>query len=331
MPFFNSVEIGSIIATNWADFFFDIIKKLKEKKINLLNIARKIKYPSPLSRAFYPNLELKFKNYPSKKIGEIDTFIAEIMYYFYKEGPYCKNWTNILFDKEQINKNFHSEKVIWLKDLKNIKEIIQYNGYLRAITEMLFFYWDNFGHEIHGPYKLDTGEILLIREWHDLKPDYFKFSKELTSDTIIIYEIYKPETKIKIDISNRVFIDSRTDECLLGFYFQTPEKILSLNETRLFIEKIKKVCEEGVKEIISVDPEQLLEKAVHMHFYIMKPLADILGISWKPSEQCIERVKQGVKEEDKKPFQLLMKLKLDETNIAQLFDYRLKLPEVFYE
>lgn len=333
MPYFTSLDVGSVIGEYWGDFFLEIIKKLKEKNLSIEDVSNQLKYPSPLSRAFYPNLELKYKKYPAEKIKEIDVFISEITYPFYKKDIFCKNFSNILWDKEKIKKKFNSEKIIWFKNLKETEanELIKYNGYLRAITEMLFFYFDNFGHETHGPYKLDSRNILLVREWHDLKPEYFKFSKEFPFDSIRIYEIYKLGTDIKIDISNRVFITSRTDECLLGFYFQTPEKILNLFETLSMVDKIKKTCEKGTKEITDMKPEQVLEKAALMHFYLLKPLANILGISWKPNQACMDKLKEGITEQDKKPFRALIHLELDETAIKQLFDYKLKLPPIFYE
>lgn len=331
MPFFTSTDVGMVIDNYWGDFFLEIIKKLKENKLSIRDIAKKVSYPSPFSRVFYSNVQLKLKKYPIEKIKAINTFTAELMYPLYKKDIFCKNWSNILWSKKEIKRNYNSKKTIWLKNLKNIKDIIKYNGYLRAITEMLFFYWDNFGHEIHGPYELDSKNILLIREWHDLKPRYFEFSKIIPYDHIRIYEIYKPNTKIKIDISNRVYINSRTDICLLGFYFESPEKILDLSETVALIEEIEKICEEGVKEITSLQTEQIFRNAVYMHFYLFKPLTNILGISWEPTETCMNRVRKGVNEEEKKAFRALICTNLDKRTIKQLFDYRLRLPSTFYE
>lgn len=330
MPHFTSVDVGMAIDNYWCDFFLDIIKKLKVRELNTKEIANKIAHPSTFSRAFYANLQLKVKNYPPEKITEMNEFVAELLYYCYKNDIFCTNWTNILWDKEQIKTNFRPEKIIRVKDIADKKPIICYNGYLRAITEMLFFYWDNFGHEIHGPYKLDSGEILLIREWHDLRPEYFEFSKNFPYDHIRIYEIYSPETKIKIDISNRCYINLRTDECLLGFYFECASRALDLAETVSAFENIKNTCAQGVAELTSLRSEQILEKAAHMHFYLFKPLTDMLGISWKPSEDCMIRIGKGVTNNDKKVFEALIKTPLDEISINQLFDCRLKLPPAFY-
>jgi len=334
MPFFNSLDVGMVVGEYWGDFFLEVIKRIEEKRLNIEGLSKKIKYPSPFTRAFYPNVELKYKGYPADKLEEIDLFVSELIYPLYKEDSFCANWTNILWDENQIKKEFNIQRLIWLKDLKDLKdprEIIKYNGYLRAITEMLFFYWDNFGHEIHGPYKLESGDILLIREWHDLKPGYFEFSKNFPFDYLRIYELYKPRTLIKIDVSNRVYIDARIDDCLLGFYFETWDKIFSFSEKQVLIEEIRDLCEMGVKEVASMKPEQIFENAAYMHFYLFKPLTDILGISWKPNRDCCERIRMGITEEDKKAFRFLIRLNLDEATIKHLFDCRLSLPSVFYE
>ncbi len=331
MPFFTSLDVGMVIGKYWGDFFIEVIRKL-QKRINSINeIVQKVKYPSPFSRAFYPNVELKCLGFSASKIKEIDHFVSEIMYSFYKSDVFCKNWSNILWDKKKLRQKYNPKNLICVKDLGKEKNTIRYNGYLRAITEILFFYWDNLGHEIHGPYKMESGEILLIREWHDLRPDYFDFPENFVYDYICIYELYKPGTDIKIDISNRVYINSRIDECLIGFYVETADKLHNFSETLSIIKKIEKFCDMGVKEIVSLKSVQILEKAAYMHFYLLKPLTDILGISWKPNEECMARVKEGITENDKKPFKILIRLNLNEAVIKQLFDCRLKIPSVFYE
>jgi len=117
---------------------------------------------------------------------------------------------------------------------------------------------------------------------------------------------------------------------LKGFYFETPKKILDFQETKDFINEIQTHCQKGINAISSLKPEEILEKAVLMHFYMLKPLADILGVSWKPSEECIERVRQGITEEDKKVFSVLMHLDLNLETIRSLFEYELNLPKAFH-
>lgn len=326
MPFFSSLDVGMVVGEYWGDFFLEVIRKIKRKGINVEDLSEKIKYPSPFSRAFYPNVELKYKGYPPDKLEEIDRFVSELIYPLYKADIFCANGTNILWDKNQIDGEFNIGRLIWLRDLKNSTEMIRYNGYLRAITEMLFFYWDNFGHETHGPYKLESGDVLLIREWHDLKPGYFKFSEKFPFDYLRVYELYKPGTVVKIDVSNRVYIDARIDDCLLGFRFYTVDKTFSFSETEHLIEEIRGFCEMGVRELVSMKPEQILENAAYMHFYLFKPLTDILGISWKPGRDCLERIRMGITVEDKEAFRFLIRLNLDNVTIKRLFDCRLSLP-----
>lgn len=331
MPFFTSVDVGMMIAEYWLDHYLDLINKFKEKKIPIEEITKKIKYPSALTRTVYPNLEIKYGDYPREKIKKKDLFLAEVLYPLYKEDLYCSRYTNILWSKEKIKCNFNPNKIKNLEGMGDKKDILNYNGYLRVISEILFFYFDNLGHETHGPYTLESGEILLIREWHDLNPGYFEFMKSFPFKSFRVYEVYKPGTEIKIDISNRIYINSKMNECLEGFYFETPEKILNIPETKKLIKDIQYHCQKGVEEISLLDSGQILEKAVQMHFYILKPLAIILGVSWKPSEECMKRARQGLTEKDKEPFKVLMRLNLNLDTIRGLFHYNLSLPREFYQ
>ncbi len=330
MPFFTNTEIESITGKDLADFFIRLIGEFKKRGISREELAQKLNYPSRFSRPIYSFPQLKYDKYPLEKLGEITLFVSELMYPFYKDDLYCKGWTNILWNKEQIEKTFQREKLLSTEGLENKSKLLQYNGYLRTITEILYFYWDTLGHEIHGPYNLDSGEILLVREWHNLNPGYFEFPKDFSFDKVTIYEVYKPGTEIKIDVSNRVFIDSRMDECLIGFYFDVSGKILLLEETKSMIQEIKRMCEKGVKEISTMSQKELLEKVVYMQFYSLKPFADFLGVSWKPPEESMKKIEKGITDKNREMAKKLMRLDLNEKTIAQLFDYRLKLPTSFH-
>lgn len=326
MPYFSSLDVGMVVGEYWGDFFIEVIRQVEKKGMSIEDLSKRIKYPSPFSRAFYPNVELKYKGYPLERLEKMDRFVSELIYPIYKDDIFCAGGTNILWDKNQIEENFNIRRLTWLRDIRDSRELTQYNGYLRAITEMLFYYWDNFGHETHGPYLLESGDVLLIREWHDLKPGYFEFSEDLPFDYLRIYELYKPGTQIRIDISNRVYVDVRIDDCLLGFYFETLDNVFSFPETQGLIGSIKDSCEMGAKELASMKPEHILENAARMHFYLFKPLTDILNISWQPSRDCVERVRAGVTKKDREAFQFLIRLNLDEATIKHLFDCRLGLP-----
>lgn len=330
MPYFTSIDVGMLIDNYWSDAVITYIDELEKNAIPLKDFSEKIKFPSRFSRPFYDNITLKFKGYPTEKIKKVNEFLAEFMFHFYKKDHFCMNITNILWDEEKIKEKFNKEKLIRTESLKD-KKILAYNGYFRAITEMLYLYFDNLGHEIHGPYELESGERLVIREWYDLKPEYYDFVEGLPFSSVRVYEVYKPETGIRIDISNRVFIDESLDKCITGFYFEIDDESLGYSKTVKTMEIVKSVCAEGCEELERLSLNQLLERAVKMHFYIFKPITDIIGFSWEPSKECMERVKKGITEAEKVAFQKLMKTQINDITVKQLFDYRLKLPDIFYE
>jgi len=315
MPYFSNFEIEMVTGKFWIDKFLDILKKIEDKNISFEGIAERIKYPSFLTRAVIPNDTLKFLKISKNKIMMKDRSISEIIFSLYKEYPFCKESKNILWNVEDIEKNFKRDKLLKIQGHPN--------GYLRTITEFLYFYSDNLGHEFHGPYILNNGDKLLVREWYNLDAPYYNFSKDFSPSEIRIYELYNSNAEIEIDISNRLIVGGT----LKGSYLEVDKKVLSLKETNELIDFIIKKCREATKEVLSLNRQELFKKACLMQFYMLKPLADLAEVDWEPSKDCLNRIKEGIKEEDKTLFRIVKSASLTKEMIQMLFDYRLDLPE----
>ncbi|MFW5846832.1 MAG: hypothetical protein ACOCUU_01610 [Nanoarchaeota archaeon] len=305
-----------VVGKFWIKRFLKVIRELKNKGISYEKIAKKIKYPSYLTRAIIPNPTLKFLGVSKEEIKEKDEFISEIIFELYKDISLCKENKNILWDENQIKENFSLDKLIQLDKPPN--------GYLRTITEFLYFYSDNFGHEFHGPYTLSNGKKLLVREWHNLNAPYYNFSKNFTPNEFKIYELYNKSSIIEIDISNRLNIEN---EKLEGFYFEVNNRILNKEETESLSEYFINKCKEATKEVLSLNKKELFKKVCLMQFYMLKPLVNILKRNWKPNEDCSKRIDEGIKEEDKILYSIVKSVPLTSEMIRVLFDYRLELPK----
>src|SRR3989344_4710487 len=234
MPFFSNFEVEMVTGKFWMDKFLFIIRKIKEENMPFNEVTEKIRYPSLLTRAIIPNGTLKFLGIDREKIGIKDRFISELIFNLYKQYPFCEGSKNILWSRAEIEKNFKKDKLLKIQGYPN--------GYLRTITEFLYFYSDNLGHEFHGPYILKNGEKLLIREWYNLNAHYYKFAKNFTPKEVRVYELYGPDTDIKIDISNRLIIVGGS---LKGSYFEVDNKVFNITETKELVGLILKKCKEA--------------------------------------------------------------------------------------
>ena len=171
-PYITSPEAMIMIDPYFIDHFVKIIEKIEQKGLSYEEIAQNVPYPSPLSRIFFVSRALKVHKYPPEKLLKIITFVAEMMARKYKGNPFCLNGNNILLTQAEIKDKVKNE----LFEEVNPK-LPHLNGLLWLYTELLYMYFHNYGHEIHGPYSYGK-EQLLIREWHSLKPDFYDFSKE---------------------------------------------------------------------------------------------------------------------------------------------------------
>jgi len=314
LPIFSNVDVGVAVDELWCDRFLNLIDFIEQNN-QFQKVQKNVLYPSPLSRAFMANFQLKYLKYPYKKLLKKDFFIIKLLQKFHNN--FCINKKNFLWTKTRI------KKIKINSFYKNLD--LQYNGYLRILSEMLYFYFDNLCHEIHGPYKF-ANNLLIIKDWHDLKPPFFKFTKHLLFDQFRIYELYKANTKIQIDVSNRFYIENALSN-IKACAFEVNGRFLDLDEILDLTENIKTTCSLGAQFLSKLNYKELFIKAAYTHFYILKPIFDAVNKKWNPPKsQIIKAIETELTERKAKQLiNYLLKLKLDKKTIRSLFDPRLNL------
>ncbi len=276
-------------------------------------------YPSPLSRIFFVSRALKVHKYPSEKLLKTITFVAEVMARKYKGDPFCLKGNNILLTQAEIKNKVKKE----LFEEVNPK-LPHLNGLLWLYTELLYMYFHNYGHEIHGLYSYGN-EQLLIREWHSLKPDFFDFSKEFLYEKIVIYEIYDKSLGITFDISNRMNSSKPIDQHVKRFYVEIGgKKVSDLSELNT---KVEKAVTKAVQSFEKPTRSLLFPKLASVHFSVLKPFAELVGMPFKPTKKCLARVTEDkLTDYEKDMLTKIKAMKIDDPKVIRMFfDPRISL------
>ncbi len=311
-PYISSPEAMMLIDPYFADYFLKIIEKLEQKGLSYEDVAHHVPYPSPLSRIFFISRALKVHRYPPEKLLKITTFVAEVMARKYNSDHFCLNGNNILLTSGEIKNRVKNK---WFEEVDPL--LPHLNGLLWLYTELLYMYFHNYGHEIHGPYPYGKQQ-LLIREWHSLKPDFFDFSKEFPYEKITMYEIYDPSIKITFDISNRMNSSKPIDQHVKRFYVEIGgKKVSDLSELNA---KVEKAVTTAVQSFEKPTRSLLFPKLASVHFSVLKPFTEIVGMSFKPTKECVARVTEDILTDYEKDMLGKIKaMKIDDPKVIRMF------------
>lgn len=265
MPYINSVESTTIIDPHLFKDIRKIMRIIKEKNISFKEISKEAKYPSSLSRFFHITRPLKFKKKNMQEVKKFLIYNANAMNHLYLEDSFCKNGTNILYEKEKVLKLFKKYKKM---DNKLVKIA---NFLLFQYTEFVYMYFHNFGHETHGPYQFEDYQII-IREYHNLNPYFVKTNMP---DTITIIEKHKKDNKITIDISNRLSSENPFNESLIEATFNISAKRNELDSDKKLVDFLKKEVLACIKTYKKTNKIELTKHLAHIHYHQLRPYSKV--------------------------------------------------------
>ena len=276
----------------WSKKLNRILHLIEKRKVEDREIKRSLKFPSKIV-PFLWRCGDTVKN--SSLTKEEKLFIVkklfEILALFRKENLFCKNGKNIIWDKKELEDNKRGLYFFSVRDRKSKKIISNFEAALYLYTELLYWAQHPFGHCFHGLYPDEKGG-LLVREYFDLKPKVWNFSKNLNFSQVEIFEVYKRGTKIKLDFFERGI---RTivpfKQNLKSFALKVDAKpIKKLDEVSKFYDNLKNVIRKGSNFIQSLNEQQLIEKHSAYWFFVLKPLCDLVGEDWRPPQQVLNNI-----------------------------------------
>ena len=159
-----------------------------------------------------------------------------------------------------------------------------------------------YGHEFHGPYPLKNGEILIVREYYDLKvPEIWPFTKDLPFEKIIILEVYK-NVEIRFDIFNHIESSASLPQNLqrvLVAIDNLDNNLKSLKEIEQLFENIKLLSNKSIKFTKDFTYKDWVnKKLIEVHYYSLKPHKDVLGKDWRPSTEIYNFIKNNDVDEE---------------------------------
>ncbi len=304
-----------------------LITALEKNGYTSKEIARLFRYPSIPARLLFLFRSKIFLNKPPSEQVRLAKKVAAYCYLLYYTNHFCQEGNNILYSQEEVTRrvDLHS-----FKELDNeVRKLLgQIEGKLWSYTELVFPRWHNLGHEFHGPYGYN-GQLLLIKEWHDLDADLWSFSRSFKYNKIVCYHLFR-DVKVSLDIHNRFFSEKPFIGNVEKSYIEIDGRIVNdSNALKILNNEIDELIKKGIVEVSKLGKKELLWKNAEVEFYTMKKLSETMGIDWKPPADCYNKITAlQLPDEAKKYLETFRKVKQDKEMIRRIYDPREPMLEI---
>lgn len=290
-PRVHPLEAGIYAAVPFFERIEETLHFLEKSEFTDKKIAELFIMPSRIVRLTYLTMGYNLMGIPPKRktwvIGKLLNYISLL-----RKDTFCESGKNIIWEHETLKENFKKLNIFY-DDSDVLDVFIQFNYLLSSYCELVYFSEKQIGHEDHGPYEIAPNKYLIVRDFYDLKPPFWKFSKKVPFDRLQLF-IFINNENIRFDFSNRWYGSKSLRESVYRFGVIDYQQKLSLplNKLQKYVEVMKDIISEGIIEVDACGKSELINKFGEKYFYAIKPLRDIMEEDWKPPEKFYASIKE---------------------------------------
>ena len=285
-PVFLPVEGEIYLASYFLPTLYRDIKDLEKKGFSKGKIAKLLKAPSRIAQTTWPICNIGLTDLKKDEGIDLAFKIIQLISEF-REDPFCEDLRNIIWSNEEVKHMISKTNMIDLNKVDNPDEykekINKLNGIAWLFCEMLYTSIHGAGHEFHGPYNLGDNRILVVKEYYDLKPDFWLFTSKLPFNKITMLGIYK-DADVTFDFFNRTRSTKPLGASLQEFSITVKDQIkpLNIDEIQGITNDLERVSRDGLIEIRNLNKKELMKKFFQSYYFIIKPLREELKRDWWP-------------------------------------------------
>lgn len=278
----------------WSKKLFQVLSLLDEKKISNHRIEESLKFPSKI-------VHFLFRCGDAVKDSDLEKeekiFIIEklfgILKIFRRKDLFCESGENIIWSREELTTVTQNLPLFSTKDKKLRRVIPDLEAALYLYTELLYWAQHPMGHCFHGPYQIKD-KLLLAKEYFDLKPEVWPFTKNLRFSEVEVLEVYSKDvqSEIKLGFFERGLRNPKSLEDALEKYALRidGEEIKEPEEISESLKNLTEVINQGTKFVSSLDQQQMIKKHADYWFYSLKPLCKLVDEDWHPPKQVKDNI-----------------------------------------
>lgn len=318
----------------WAGKLHLLITKFDQLKVSDKEVAPLFMASSRIGQSLWRLDALKQSDLEIPERLHVIEKLLDWLGIYRGSNIFCEDGKNIIWDTQKLQEETAGLRFTQLRKDKEAKSLVcSLGSTLWLYCELL--YWTNhpFGHSFHGPYKTPEGD-LIVRNYFDLKPEIWPFTKELNFSQLELFEVYR-NADLKFDFFERgIRTQKPYRERLVDAAAKINGKVIGVEELQSAYESVKQTMAIGTAAFQALNQQGIIAKHAEMWFYILKPLAGFVGENWQLTSEVhsniwdqdrfkrLNRVwkemQKGYRESASVP------LELEKQNIKRNFDPRAK-------
>ena len=304
---FHPVFLDSLVAPIVFKEILRIIETLENKGYTLTDIAETVYSPTKIANYQYlwPEKTIKSLTYDEKY--KLAKYFVELLTILRNGEPFCEKGRNLVWTRKNLIQNIEKYK----KDFVSAKQnpemaqlLSKLEGILVSYAEALYYYMIDLSRMMHGPYSLENGSTVFVKEYLHLKAgELWDVVSDFPFDHFKEIGIYQG-IQITTFFMGHTHSNPPFPKAIDKFVIIVDDKVIkNMDELRNLYEKVKEVTERAARCIAekSGDEAFLLKKGIDMFFYPLKPLYKEIGENWKDILPQAYKFAYNVKDKIKVP------------------------------
>lgn len=283
-------HIHPLFADAWLGWFSRIVEAVKKRKTSFGEVARY--FPPDLCREhlFFTLEDLKVACWPRDKRMEFADFFFQTLYAQMEPKDLfgIHGSTRPHLDIQEILKQpFQKGTPDSAKALGRL-----YNSAYNLSTALYLDYYMGNGIENYGPYPLDEGRILVVKEMRHLCPLPLWPKFDSGANHLRLYCVYED---VSFSTTLIACHGNYVGDPIAGLSQWRLEKdgkpVKDLAEIHALTQNLAENGSRQWEKLLALPEPELIQKSIWIRCFIFKPLCDALGLDWKPTAALLNAAK----------------------------------------
>ena len=291
---FGFAQIDPIYAREWMELYaFPLMERAEKSVIPLKEQALGFHSASHLrSTLLFDNASVSWAGVPRNTRERCFAFYSKLLHTVCNEDPFAQKKNVIHSDQEIRNffahmRNGNPEIARSIGRLSNACYNLSYGLYFEMFPSLVY--------ENYGPYDASSlfgpGHTMLIREFNNVQcPEIWEQTRNFPYKKILVVAVYK-DVDIQVDAITHLITKGDLLHGLKKAQVWVDGKVISFEMLESVIQTIEKKAIEMWQNMKKIDREEQKQKYIWVRAFSYKPLADRLGIDWRPPSAILEKVK----------------------------------------
>lgn len=277
-----------------AEFLDDITYLESERGIALADIARAMNNPARVYRIIDASLYgLKRSRTPLVKQRQTTLKLLDMVKALKYGSEFNENGINEILSPSQVA--LLADKVPVSCTPFGARLIHQFCGAMWSYTESIFFRAHDVTKEIHGPYPLQDGKVLVVKDYLNLRPtEIWGDMPLLPCNSIRIVKKYAAGVNLTIDALNHLYSEQKLLIPHLEGYFMIVDGILADEDMATgLLEKMKEAVSAISSGVDEMSWNERVAKYAEIFWFRKRPVRDLRGLPWHVPAKVRERIAIG--------------------------------------